>query len=235
MHRKLIHSWGIWLGVLLASVVGVVCIPWDLEISQSVQSIKIPGDLRKAVNLSEAFGHTIGPVAIFFTLIWIDIRNRKKLFKAALFTAICGISANAAKYVIPRLRPHSLDMAETEIASSWDTWGTPWTGSWFDEHLRSFPSGHSATAVAFAIGLYQVYPRGKWIFMTIAGLACFQRLVSSAHFLSDIMGGTVLSLLISLWFWRGDNSKNEQPECITGEPVASNASTSPQRKSAATE
>lgn len=190
------------LGTLIACAIGVVCQTWDLEISRFVQKIKIPGDFRKAISLSECFAHTSGGIVIFATLLWIDFKNRKKLWRAAIFTLVCGLASNAAKLMVPRYRPHSLDMSEIEIASSWQTWGVPWTGSWFEEQLRSFPSGHSATAVAFAIGLTQVYPRGKWIFASLAVLACFQRLESSAHFLSDIMGGIVISLVLSLWYWK---------------------------------
>ncbi len=190
------------LGALIACAVGVVCQTWDLEISRFVQRVKIPGDFRKAISLSESFAHSSGGIVIFATLLWIDFKNRKKLWHAAIFTLVCGLVSNAAKLMVPRYRPHSLDMSEIEIASSWQTWGVPWTGSWFEEQLRSFPSGHSATAVAFAIGLTRVYPRGKWIFASLAVLACFQRLESSAHFLSDIMGGVVISLVLSLWYWK---------------------------------
>lgn len=190
------------VGALAACATGLACQTWDLEISQLVQKVKIPGDFSKAIGLSETFGHSSGGIVLFTTLLWIDVKNRPKLWRSAFFTLICGIAANAAKLFIPRYRPHSVDQSELEIASSWQTWGTPWTGSWFEEEFRSFPSGHSATAVALAIGLTQVYPRGKWIFASLAAAACLQRLVSNAHFLSDIMGGIVITLVISLWYWK---------------------------------
>ena len=203
MHRQRTFQKRMAIGALAACVVGLACLNWDLEISQFVQTIKIPGDLRKAIGLSESFAHSSGLIVIFATLLWIDVKDRPKLWQAAFFSLICGSAANAATLFVPRYRPHSLDQAEIEIASSWQTWGAPWTGSWFDEQLRSFPSGHSATAVALAIGLTQVYPRGKWIFASLATVACLQRLVSSAHFLSDIMGGVMISMVISLWYWKG--------------------------------
>jgi membrane-associated phospholipid phosphatase len=190
------------VGALVAGIVGIAALSWDLEISELSQSIRIPGDVRKAVQLSETFGHTIGVVAILGSLLWIDVRNRPKLVHAAWFTALGGCVANAAKYIIPRSRPHSLDRSPETVVSGWDTWGVPWTGSWFEEQLRSFPSGHSATAVALAIGLSHVYPRGRWCFAAMAAAACFQRLYSNAHFLSDIMGGIIISLLLSGWFWK---------------------------------
>ncbi|HUP78459.1 MAG TPA: phosphatase PAP2 family protein, partial [Pirellula sp.] len=165
------------------------------------------------IGLSETFGHSSGGIVIFATLLWIDVKSRPKLWRAALFTLICGIAANAAKLFIPRYRPYAVEQSEFDIASSWQTWGTPWTGSWFEEEFRSFPSGHSATAVALAIGLTQVYPRGKWIFASLAATACLQRLESNAHFLSDIMGGIIIALVISLWYWKGPSSSESGDHC----------------------
>ena len=212
------------MGALAACAVGVACQAWDIEISQFVQNVKIPGDLRKAIGLSESFAHSSGGVVIFATLLWIDVKNRTKLWQAAFFTLICGIAANAAKLIIPRWRPHSLDQSEIEILNSWQTWGTPGTGSWFDEQVRSFPSGHAATAVALAIGLTQVYPRGKWIFASLATVACLQRLMSSAHFLSDIMGGAMIPLVISLWYWKGSSFSKCDSDCERHESIHHGAS-----------
>ncbi len=213
MHRQRTFQTRMAVGAFVAGALGLACLAWDLEISQWVQKVKIPGDLRKAISLSESFAHSSGGIVIFATLLWIDLKNRPKLWKAAFFTLICGVASNAAKMLIPRFRPHSLNQSEMEIASNWQTWGVPWTGSWFEEQFRSFPSGHSATAVALAIGLTQVYPRGKWIFASIASIACLQRLESSAHFLSDIMGGVVIALLISLWYWRVSSRLTDDNDC----------------------
>jgi len=201
------------IGAMAASLAGLTCASWDVEISKFFSGLRVPGDLRKAISLSETFAHTSGTLVIFATLLWIDFKNRPQLYRAAIFTLICGVAANAAKILIPRYRPHSLDQSETEIVSSWQTWGVPWTGSWSEEQFRSFPSGHSATAVALAIGLTQVYPRGKWIFTSLAVFACFQRLESSAHFLSDIMAGAAISMLISIWYWKPSSRWNREKDC----------------------
>ena len=215
------------IGALAACLAGLACTAWDVEISQFFTGIKVPGDLRKAISLSETFAHTSGTLVIFATLLWIDLKNRPKLYRAAIFTLICGVAANAAKIMIPRYRPHSLDESEIEIVSSWQTWGIPWTGSWSEEQLRSFPSGHSATAVAMAIGLAHVYPRGKWIFASLAVFACFQRLESSAHFLSDIMAGVAITMMISIWYWKPSHRWNRETDCDASRFIPSSLNPSP--------
>lgn len=191
-----------WMLAIAFAVVGVISSFWDLEISRLATSIKIPGDLRKGIHLSEAFAHFSGVVVILGTLLIVDIKNRARLIQACLLVTTSGVFSNAAKYIIPRYRPHSLDQASIPIQSSWETWGVPWSGSWFEEAVRSFPSGHSATAVALAIALSWIYPRGRWVFAVLAFMACLQRLVSGAHFLSDIMAGSDIAVLVSLVFYR---------------------------------
>lgn len=197
--------------VLLVAVfllMAMIAVPWDLEISQLVRKTKIPGDLRRFIYLMEIFAHTLGCILILGTLLWIDEKNRKKIWNASLFVLACGILANLAKYIIPRSRPSVFDLEPwshlnpdrdpTEpFLSSWDVWGVPFTKSWFDESIRSFPSGHTATAVAMAIGLTYVYSKGKPLFLLMATLAALQRLVVGAHYLSDIFVSVALALLVA--------------------------------------
>jgi len=191
-----------WMLAIALAVLGVVSLFWDLEISRLATSIKIPGDVRKAIHLSEAFAHFSGVVVILGTLMIVDMKNRARLIQACLLVTTSGVVSNAAKYIIPRYRPHSLAEASIPIQSSWETWGVPWSGSWFEEAVRSFPSGHSATAVALAIALSFIYPRGQWMFAVLAFMACLQRLVSGAHFLSDIIAGSDIAVLVSLGVYR---------------------------------
>lgn len=190
------------LASLLILTLGVM--PWDLRVSMNALKLRIPGDLRRLVQFGEVFAHSAGCIVILGSLLWIDVKNRAKLWKAIAFVALCAIVANAAKYFIPRNRPHSYkEMFDyTFPPSSWDTFGSPLTKSWFDEALRSFPSGHSATAVAMAIGLTYVYPRGRWVFLTLAVLAMLQRLFSGAHYASDILAGVTITVALAFsWMW----------------------------------
>lgn len=195
-----------------ALIVLFACLNYDIRISTTVRGMKVPGDVQKAINLCETVAHGSGCFAILASLLWIDQWNRHRLWRAAFFTAVCGITSNLSKYMIPRIRPNALSLHEPPITSSWDTWGIPLSGSWFEEASRSFPSGHSATAVALAIGLSHVYPRGRWIFAMLAIGACFQRLFAGAHYMSDIMGGVAISIaFVPLVYRRHRHSTVTQP------------------------
>ena len=63
--------------------------------------------------------------------------------------------------------------------------------------FQSFPSGHTATAVGLAIGLTYVFPRGKYLFAVLAVMASLQRIVSNAHWTSDVLSGAAVGLIVS--------------------------------------
>lgn len=194
----------------------ILCMPWDIELSKSVRSLHVPGDINKAIQLSESVAHTITCVFLFSCLYWTDIRNRSKIFLGGMFVLFCGVLANLAKGIIPRARPHSMDLLppESQPTNSWSVWGKPFTESWFDESIRSFPSGHSATAIAVALSLTFIYPRGKWFFFAIASMACFQRIECGAHYFSDVFSGVTITLICSLvWnnrFRKVESQANDQ-------------------------
>ncbi len=56
----------------------------------------------------------------------------------------------------------------------------------------SFPSGHATLAFATAAALAYLSPRGKWLFVTLAGLCAWSRVVLGAHFYADVLAGGVL-------------------------------------------
>lgn len=161
---------------------------WDEIWLRQREQWHIPGDLKKAVELSEAFAHGSGVIVILASLWWIDITNRRKIQLAAITTLLAGAVANGLKFVFTRIRPHS----DTNLQAD-DNWFPLFHGSFWDAAHRSFPSGHAATAVGLAIGLSWVYPRGRFIFYGLAATACFQRISSGAHFPSDVLVGAAIA------------------------------------------
>lgn len=63
---------------------------------------------------------------------------------------------------------------------------------------HSFPSGHSATALAFFMFLAYMFPKNKFLQILFAILGClvaFSRIYLSQHFLGDALAGSFLGVL----------------------------------------
>lgn len=62
---------------------------------------------------------------------------------------------------------------------------------------KSFPSDHTALATVAAFGVWSVYPILGWIFLGFAIGIGLSRVGAGLHFVSDIVGGLAMGLLLS--------------------------------------
>lgn len=192
----------LWLGAVgaVALLASMPLMGWDHALSQSIRLGDVPGDLRKAIELSEAFAHGSGVTAILLALLLSSKPPRRDYWMAVAMTASSGIVANLLKALFTRARPYTYDTENTAAASTSATDVTGWafmgSGSFWDATQKSFPSGHTATAWGLAIGLSLMFPRATVIFIFLAALATFQRLYSGAHFPSDALAGFGIACLM---------------------------------------
>ena len=103
-----------------------------------------------------------------------------------------GMIANLLKLTIHRFRPRDFDLTNATV---WDTFRTE--GADF-KGMQSMPSAHTATAVGLAVMLSAIYPRGRWYFAVLAILVGLQRVVTSAHFPSDVCAGAAVGCLFGM-------------------------------------
>jgi len=104
----------------------------------------------------------------------------------ALTGALSGLQV-VIKWVVGRTRPY-------EIVGLLDQ-PRPFLLFWFRDggegflHQKnlSFPSGHTSTAFALAAALGILFPRGRWLFFSVAALTGLQRISENAHFVSDVV------------------------------------------------
>ena len=110
-------------------------------------------------------------------------------------TYLGGLLADVIKVSIERVRPRAADLAG--VAS--------WLGTFGDaslvvekphlSDLMSFPSGHSAVAAGLAAALTWRYPHGWPLFAMLAAATATQRVVTSAHYPSDVACGAAVGLI----------------------------------------
>jgi undecaprenyl-diphosphatase len=99
--------------------------------------------------------------------------------------ASSGIIANIAKYVIGRARPEHFEISG---GYSFDFWSG-------DADWASFPSGHATTAMALGLSLALLFPKLRWVFLSVGFWIAVSRLFVRAHYPSDVLVGCVLGAL----------------------------------------
>lgn len=203
------------LGLVAAGLAVAAAVIHAISVDEAVSSLlrgwDLPGDLAKAIDLSEVFGHGMGALAILLSVWWLAPTRRSVVWLAMVITLVSGVASNGMKSFFVRVRPHAtgsiqivdpttvappsktslgqspqaLDSVEQVPISVWDS------------RQRSFPSGHAATAWGLAIGLSLVFPRGIVLFACFATLASLQRLTSGAHFPTDILAGAAIAFVVA--------------------------------------
>lgn len=160
---------------------------------------KIPRPFRRVLTWAEGFGHGIGVLLVGLLIYQLDPANRRRLVRALSMGLTSGLSADGMKLLVGRLRPRAFDLTESIGHSFTGLFPLLEGGS----GGQSFPSAHVATAVGWALGLSWLYPRGKWMFVFLAGLVLCQRVEALAHFLSDALAGAAVGCWIGALFLPG--------------------------------
>ncbi len=131
-------------------------------------------------------------------LLWLWFRRRRqtRYAKEALFVLLANIYAGIAVWILKipfgRLRPK---MLFEHHQYGFEGWGIHYA------HV-SFPSGHSITAFATATALALLFPRFRVLFFLFAALVAFSRVTRGAHYLSDVLVGSWLGVLVALFLYR---------------------------------
>lgn len=68
-------------------------------------------------------------------------------------------------------------------------------------YRESFPSNHSASAMALSFGLAYLYPQAAAVFWTLAVITGLLRYVQDAHWPSDVLGGLAFGYAVAFGTW----------------------------------
>ena len=114
--------------------------------------------------------------------------RRSELKRAGWETLVAHLVAGGLntvlKHLVGRARPKFMHMGKSEFF--------PFGGSGWD----SFPSGHSMATFAVAAVLAVRFPKVRWLVILWAIAVAVSRLFRASHFLTDIVAGAVLGVLI---------------------------------------
>lgn len=158
-------------------------IEWDARISRKMRIAEKPGPLRSlAVVLAHSGDSWFWLVGL--GLLWwrgIDFWKSWALILILSILLTAGV-VSIIKIVVRRKRPEG-------------EWGKFYRST--DPH--SFPSGHAARAVMLAVVVLGIGPLGLGLLLLIwAPLVGMARVAMGVHYLSDVLAGMVLGLLIGV-------------------------------------
>ena len=103
-----------------------------------------------------------------------------------IYIFIVGLVTQIIKHLVGRPRPNHTNFDES-FGFNFLT---------FDSSFHSFPSGHSSTIFIVCFVLTAVIPRLRIFFYFLASLIALSRVVVGAHFLTDVIAGGLLALIV---------------------------------------
>lgn len=193
-------------GILAALAVAAFAV--DLPVATWCRSPRLPKDLMRLFDFAEAFAHGTGVAALLVVVLVLDPGLRlpwpgrsvesapgaREFLRMIAATFTGGLVVDVIKALVERVRPRAADLAS--LGSAWSTFGDAALAGDVASRsdLASFPSGHAAVAAGFAAALAWRYPHGSILFAVIAILAAAQRIVTSAHYPSDVACGAGIGL-----------------------------------------
>ncbi len=182
-HKKKVTAWA------LAAVAIIIAFYFDTEIIKAVSSIK--GPFISDILLGFTFAST--QIIIFFVLTSFLMWTRGKgkwIFPLWLALAASEAAAFLLKVTVERQRPFQQGLMEISpiftITDKYYLWDF------------SFPSAQTAAAFCAVPILSMEFPKLKYLWITLAALVGFSRIYFGFHFLSDVIAGAILGLLMGM-------------------------------------
>jgi undecaprenyl-diphosphatase len=132
-------------------------------------------------------------IALSFAL-WLTDRARGRGVQRAAILAgavtVAGVSDEVLKLVVRRDRPGVLDGAYAFRS---------WPDRPFDSSGFGMPSSHAIIAFAAAAALTEFFPAAAIVWYGLAVGCAVTRVLSGAHFVSDVVVGALLGIMIATW------------------------------------
>ena len=180
--------------VLLAATLAAILL-WDRLIAIWINSTASPALTQLAEVISIMGIPTIYfvPAAVAFLYYGPEKKhrlNRNRALFVLLNSTSAGLWADMVKYLVGRSRPH--------LFLEHSIYGVhPLSNSW---DFNSFPSDHAAVATAMAATFWVLAPTYWPTYLLLAVIVCGCRILVGAHYLSDVLAGSLIGILAMLAF-----------------------------------
>jgi membrane-associated phospholipid phosphatase len=125
---------------------------------------------------------------LFFRYIYKRNLNAFRSLFVFLSLSISGILIDIVKWIAGRHRPIDL--------FNHGYFGFEYFRTGYE--LTSFPSGHAQTSFALATALTILFPRWGIPLFIVAGAVGISRIILTSHYLSDVIAGAGIGILLTL-------------------------------------
>ncbi len=131
----------------------------------------------------KSYGSVWTAVVAWIVISKFDPHKRRLFWRFLFAILISTLAYTVLKHIIGKIRPE---------ANDWQPFYYPLFLGWNLDGGMAFPSGHATFAFAFATCMALFYPQLRHLFYTLAALCALSRVISQAHFFSDIYAGALL-------------------------------------------
>ena len=221
--RIIRRPWLTWAVVILVCMLISFCLDRPiLKLVRRANVAGMSGDVVRTFESFKEFGQVVAIIVACLLIFILDKPRRSMLPRLIICILLPSALVWPIKLTVHRLRPHAVDFEQGDTVLG--------LGFYFEEdpklrtHVtsvsgkdkiqkdrypfasekQSFPSAHTATAFAFAVGLAALYPPARWIFYALAVGCGAHRIIFGAHWLSDVVASVFVGFLVAraVWNWR---------------------------------
>lgn len=130
--------------------------------------------------------------------LWLHERGvvaaaRRRALLLIASPAVAGIAAEILKLSFRRGRP---------LVADGDYVFRPFTERPFSTGGLALPSSHTMVAFGAAAMLAYLFPKARWVWLSLAIGCGLTRILSQAHFLSDVVVAAIAAFATTSWLWR---------------------------------
>jgi membrane-associated phospholipid phosphatase len=170
-------------GLLLACALMMVLESRGLK---TTLALSFKGDIKRESRWLAQYGQFVCTAAAVAIVWQLDPPKRWGAIVLVIAVGATSVSAMLIKRLLGRVRP-GRENAGKFLGPSFR----------HSNHRESFPSSHSACAVALTVMLAHFYPQGAITFWTLALVCAALRYLMDAHWPSDILGGIALGYALA--------------------------------------
>ncbi|MEN0020955.1 MAG: phosphatase PAP2 family protein [Planctomycetota bacterium] len=196
--------------MVIGGLLVLALLPLDGVLYRAMTAGSIGGDVRRELESLGQYGQLSWSV-LGAAVIWaMDPAKRRRLLDWLLALALVAVVSYASKVLFGRVRPRLLDDGLTSHLTFVGPVGghpmgvgegvvSPWQiGADGVSNLWAMPSSHTSHAVLMSVFVATMYPRLRTIAVVMAVIVGLSRVVTGAHWPTDVVLGVAVGLACSL-------------------------------------